>query len=69
VIEIDVGRFDRQFAPIRHGISRIDRQIEQRVFKLVGIDQNWPHAGREHCLHANTLTQGALTISVMPGIS
>jgi hypothetical protein len=38
----DVTGRDRQLAAIRHGVSRIDRQIEQGRVKLVWIDADLP---------------------------
>ena len=36
------GRFDLQFAAIRHRIARVDAKIEKCVFQLVRIDQRRP---------------------------
>jgi hypothetical protein len=41
-IDLDIGGFDGQQAAIRHGIARVDGQIEDRDLGLGRIDQRGP---------------------------
>jgi hypothetical protein len=34
LVEHDVARFDRQSAAMRHGVSRVNRHVDQRVRQL-----------------------------------
>ncbi len=58
LIEIGVGGLDRQPPAFRHGIARIDREIEERVFKLVGIDRGFPEAAAKNGFDGDGLADG-----------
>jgi len=40
-----VGGFDAETAAVPHGIARIDNQIENRIFELIGIAERRPQSG------------------------
>ncbi len=42
LVEIDIGRLDRQGAAARHGILRVDRQVEHDLFHLAAIGLDAP---------------------------
>jgi len=42
LVEERVRGLDRQLAVSRHRVARVDRQIEQRMLELVGVDQDGP---------------------------
>ena len=44
IVQPLVGGLDRQSTALRHRIACVDAQIEQRVLKLVGIDERRPEA-------------------------
>ena len=41
--ERGVARLDRQLAAVRHGVARVEHEIEQRGCQLAGIDAGQPH--------------------------
>ena len=55
-----VGGRDDQLAAIRHGISRIDGQVQQGVFHLTMICQCVPQARRRVDSNLDGLAEGAL---------
>lgn len=42
LIRRDIRRFDRKFAALEHGVACVDREIDDRGFKVIGIDFNCP---------------------------
>ena len=42
LVEMDVRRLDGQLAAVRHGVARIDGEIQDRDFELVGIGMRAP---------------------------
>ena len=38
LVEIGVPRFDRQAAALKHGVARIDREVEESAFELGGVE-------------------------------
>src|SRR6185437_13890132 len=44
LIGIDVGAFYRQLAAGRHGVARVDGEIDERRLEVVGIDFDVPQA-------------------------
>jgi hypothetical protein len=44
---IGVRGLDRYLSAVRHGVARIDEQVQQRVLKLVRIAQGQPKLGRQ----------------------
>ena len=46
IVQIGVRGLDRQLAAVRHGVARVDGEIEDRVLELVGIGVDAPQAGR-----------------------
>ena len=55
LVEIGVGGLDRQAAAVGHRVARVDREIEDRVFELVGIDRDLPQSAGEHGLDGDGL--------------
>ncbi len=39
-VEINIGALNRQLAAVRHGVARIEHEIEQRRFKLVRVERS-----------------------------
>ena len=58
IVEISIRRLDRQPAAVRHRVARVDREVEQHVLELVGIDARLPQAAGEHGLDRDVLAQG-----------
>ena len=54
-----VGGLDRQPAAVRHGVARIDREVEDRVFELAGIGMGAPQPAGQHGLDADRLAERA----------
>ena len=48
LVEMTVGGLDRHLAAARHGVAGVDRQIDQRIFQLVGVHMGAPQAARQH---------------------
>ena len=48
LVEPLVGGLDGDAAAIRHGVARVDAEVEQRVLELVGIDQRRPQPAGRH---------------------
>ena len=70
VVEPFVGGLDGQPAAVRHGVARVDAQVEQRVFELVGIDQRRPQAAGADHLDRDVRARRVRRIrSSMPAIS
>ena len=42
LVEPVVGGFDGNAATVRHGVARVDAEIEKRVLKLIRIAQRRP---------------------------
>jgi hypothetical protein len=42
VVQENIAGLNRHLAALRHGIARIDHQIDQRGFELGGIDRDRP---------------------------
>jgi len=42
LVEIDVGGFDRELAPFRHGIARVHREVHNHLLDLIGIGAHAP---------------------------
>ena len=59
VVEIDVGGLDRELAAVRHGVARVDRQVEHGAFELVRIDMGEPQAAGQHGLQPDALAERA----------
>ena len=59
LVQPDVGGLDRQPAAVGHRVAGVDAQVQQRVFKLVGIDQRGPQPGRGDHLDVMRRTDGA----------
>ena len=45
--------------PLRHGIARVDREVENGELELIGIGKRPPDAAAEHRLDRDLLAQGA----------
>ena len=58
---------DLQAAAVRHGIARIERQIEQRVLQLVAIDQHRPDIPGIRDLDVDALLEYGITVSGLNG--
>ena len=58
--ERDVARRDDQLADPLHRVARIDRQVDDRVFQLMGIDESRPRLGVEPGLDDDPLAQCAV---------
>ena len=46
-------------AAVRHGVARIDGEIEQGILELVGIGESLPQAARQHGLDVDGLAESA----------
>jgi hypothetical protein len=49
--------FDRKFSPFRHGVTGIDRKIDDSVLKLVRVGFDYPKARCEDGLDFNCLAK------------
>ncbi len=67
LIELNVGRFNRQLAAPRHGVTRIDRQIHDdlRHLSRVRVDpvDRWPQTGHQLDVVTNESLQQRLDAS------
>ena len=59
LVEMGVGGLDRELAAVRHGVARIDREVEHRDLQLVGIDMHAPQPARQHRLDRDLLAERA----------
>ena len=59
LVEIAVGGLDGQLAALRHRVARIDGEIDQRVFELVGIGKDVPQPARQHGFDRDRFAEGA----------
>ena len=57
VVEKGVAGFDGELAVALHGVARIDREIEQGVLDLDGIDKGVPQAAGNHGLDFDALAE------------
>ncbi len=55
---MDVAGLDRQRTAVRHGVTCVDRQVENRAFELVRIAPGVPQAGRRDDLERDGFAQG-----------
>ena len=53
-------RDDADRAAVRHGVSRIDAEVEQNQLEFRRIDQNGPKVVREVSAHMDVAPQGAI---------
>ena len=56
-VERRVRDLDRHRAAVRHGVARIDREVENGVLELAGIDLGVPRIVGDAELHGDTLAQ------------
>ena len=42
LVDKHIGGFNGELAAIRHGVARVDSQIHQRRFEVIGVDLNPP---------------------------
>jgi hypothetical protein len=56
-VQIRIGGFDRQFAAARHGVARIDRDVEDRALELLRVRVHSPQTGRPHGLDLGVFSQ------------
>ena len=54
---MNVAGLERQLAAARHGVARIERQVEQRGRKLIGIDQSRPGIALQHRFDLDVLAK------------
>ena len=54
-----VGGLQRQASALRHGIARVDAQVEDRGLQLRRVRQRHPQPAAQHGLHAHGLAQRA----------
>src|SRR4029078_745015 len=54
-----ISRADREPAPVRHGISRVDRQIHQNLFELARVEAHQEERGVEIQAKLDVLTEQA----------
>ena len=55
-----VERAQRELAAVGHGVTRVDREIQDGVFKLSRIGIHRPNARRQHSFNLDGLANGAL---------
>jgi hypothetical protein len=55
-----LGRLDRQLAARRHRVARVDREVEERAFELIGVRQGLPQPGAEDGFDLDRLAQRAV---------
>ena len=55
-----IRRFDRQPTAIRHGVARIDGEIQKGALELVGIGEGGPEIGGKRASQLDLLAQGAV---------
>ena len=59
-VDFGIRRFDRQPTAVRHGIPRIDGEVQQGALELVGIGEGRPEAAGEHRAQLHLLAQAAV---------
>ena len=59
LVEPAVGGLDRERAAVRHGVARVDAQVQQRVFELAGVDARRPQVRRADHPHRDLRPHGA----------
>ena len=57
LVEEELVRGDRQAAPLRHGIARIHREVEQRILELAAVDHGDQPAVRQSGVDRHILAQ------------
>ena len=60
LVRKDVRRFDRDLAAARHRVARIDGDIDQRGFEMVGVGLDLPQAGGADHRDVDRLAEGSL---------
>jgi hypothetical protein len=59
VAGMDICRFDQENAAPRHGVARIDGDVQERRLNLTGIDQGRPQRTRESMANFNSGPDGS----------
>ncbi len=60
IVHIGIRCLDRQLAAVRHRVARIDRKVDDSIFKLNAVGQDLPKASREHSLYIDGLAKRAI---------
>ena len=59
IIQMRVRHFQGQLAAFGHGVARIDAQVQDGVFHLIGIHQRVPQPARDHGFHFDLFAKRA----------
>jgi hypothetical protein len=59
LIEVTVGRLDGELAAVRHGVARVEGEIEHGVLQLIGINVDEPRAAGKNRFGAHRFADGA----------
>ena len=59
VVEKGIGDFQGQLAAVRHGVARVDGEIEDGVLDLVGIGQRVPQPARDRRFRPRSARPGS----------
>ncbi len=60
LVQVGVGGFDRELAAARHGVPRVDRQVQQGIFELINVRRDSPQACRENSLDRDAFAERAV---------
>src|ERR1700722_8703985 len=59
VVEEGVACFNRQPAFAVHRVASVDREVQNRIFQLIWVDEAVPQSTRDYRLDFDLTTQGA----------
>ena len=57
LVEAGIAGLDHQCAALRHGVPRVDREVEKGTFQLTRIDFGLPQSPSTRCLYLDRLAQ------------
>ncbi len=57
LVEMGVGGLDRELAAPRHGVPRVDGEVEDADLELVGVGQHPPQAAGQHRFDGDLLAE------------
>ena len=60
LVDKHIGGFDGELAAVRHRVARVDGQIDERRFEVIGVDLDPPEAGSPDSLDVDRLAERPL---------